>query len=145
MASEDTRTAINAAVVAAASPTPVFDLSDYVTLDDALAEIDSEAVLIQYTTSGERAQSVGGPGSTGWEEDGTVTLHLVVPTGFASAPAIQKGDSIRLALRGQRVSPSVTIESADPFIDFGSGASGLYGGSFKGYASNCYYVNRTCG
>ena len=144
MSSPEVRQSINGAV-AAASPIPVYDLSDYLTLDEVLGSISSKAVLVQYVTSGERFASVGSPGTAGWEEDGIVVLHYVVPSGFGSTTDLNDADAIRLALRGQRLSPNVTIESVEPFTDFGGDATGLYGAAYKGYASNLYYVNRTCG
>lgn len=144
MSSPEVRQAINDAV-AAASSVPVYDLSDYLTLDEVLGSINSKAFLVQYVTAGERFASVGSPGSAGWEEDGAVVVHYMVPSGFDSTQDLADAEAVRLQLRGQRVSPSVTIESMDPFTDFGGDATGLYGAAFKGYAANIYYVNRTCG
>ena len=145
MASGDVRVAINAAVALAAAPIATYDLSDYVTLEECLGQVKSKAVLIQYVVSGERATTVGGYGNSGWEEDGSVVLHLVIPAGFISAPVVEEGDIIREALRGQRISADIVIESCEPFTDFGGGAVGLYGGAWKGWASNLFYVKRDCG
>ncbi len=145
MASLETRQAIKAAVEVAAAPLLVYDLSDYVTMEDILSDIDSEAVLLQFVASGERVASIGGEGNQGWEEDGTAVLHLMVPSGFDSYPTIGKGDAIREALRGQRVSDKVTVEACEPFVDFGAGSSGLYGAAWHGFASNLFYVRRDCG
>lgn len=144
MSSPEVRQSINAAV-AAATTLPVFDLSDYLTLDEVLNSISSKAVLIQYIVAGERFQSVGSPGTAGWEEDGVVVIHYVVPSGFASTTDLQDADALRLSLRGQRLNPNVHIEAVEPFTDFGGDATGMYGAAYKGYASNLYYVNRTCG
>ena len=145
MSSLDVRQAINAAVTAAASPIPAFDLSDYVSSSEALGEINSEAVLIQYVVSDEIVSSIGGEGNQGWTQTGTVVLHLVVPTGFESDPVVTKGDEIRNALRGQRLTANITVESCDPFTDFGAGSTGLYGGAWHGWASNLFYRRRDCG
>jgi hypothetical protein len=142
VASLEVRDAVKAAVEAAASPLPVFDLSDYVTLDDALGEIDSQAVLIQYNTSTELGVSIGGPGSIGYEESDSVALHLMVPTGFASSPTVGTGDSIREQLRGQRLTSDITVEAIDPFIDM---PSGLYGGAWHAWVTNMFIVRRDCG
>jgi hypothetical protein len=141
MASLEVRTAINSAVESAASPLPVFDLSNYVTLDEALGEIDSEAVLIQYVASDEIAVTIGGPGGAGYEESGSVALHLIVPTGFASSPTVETGDTIREDLRGQRLTAQIVVESVSPFIDM---PSGLYGGAWHSWVSNHFYVRRDC-
>jgi hypothetical protein len=142
MASQEVRTAVKAAVEAAASPLDVFDLSDYVTLEDCLGNIDSEAVLIQYTASGETPVTVGGAGNAGYEETDSVALHLMVPTGFASSPAVGTGDSIREQLRGQRLTAEIHVETIDPFVDM---PSGLYGGAWHAWVSNMFIVRRDCG
>ncbi len=144
MSSASVRAAINAAVTTAAAPLPVFDISDYVSLDDCLGNIDSQCVLIQYVAAGEEIVTVGGPGNQGYEETGTVVLHLMVPTGFESDTTVATSDTIREALRGQRVAPDVVLEQVDPFVDFGLG-SGLYGGAWHGWASNVFYSRRDCG
>lgn len=145
MASPNVRTAINAAVASAAAPIQTFDLSDYVSLEDCLGSIDSQAVLVQYIATGERVASIGGEGNQGWEEDGSVVLHYVVPSGFESGPATAEGEAIRLQLRGRRLGDGITIESCDPFTDFGAGSLGMYPAAWKGWASNLYYVRRDCG
>lgn len=145
MSSLEVRTAITDAVTTAATPLPVFDLSDFVTLEDCLGDIDSKCILIQYITSSERIASIGGEGNQGWEEDGSVVLHFVVPTGFESDPIVAEGDNIRTQLRGKRLTPDLTVEACEPFTDFGAGSTGLYGAAWHGWASNLYYVNRKCG
>lgn len=144
MSSESARASILAAVTAAAAPLPVEDVSDFVTLVDALPTNSSEVVLVQYAVSDERVATIGGEGNQSWEEDGTVVLHLVIPSGNTSAAAVAKGEAIRQALRGTRHG-KVTIEACSPFTDYSNGASGLYGGAWKGWASNLYYVSRDCG
>lgn len=143
MSSQAARTAINAAVVAAAAPWPVFDLSDYNTIEEVLATIDAQAVLVQYVIAEDTMMSIGGEGNQGYEETGTATLHLVTPTGFDSSPVIDKGDEIRLAIRGRR-SGQVVIESCSPFVDFGGGSSGIQG-AWKSYSGSIYYYSRDCG
>ena len=123
MSSGNVRTAITAAVEIASAPLDVFDLSDFVTLEDCLSQIDSQ----------------------GWEEDGTAVLHYAVPTGFESDPVVTKGDEIRVQLRGKRLTPDLTIEACEPFSDFGGGSSGIYSGAWHLWSSNLYYVNRECG
>ena len=142
MASLEVRNAVRAAVTTAASPIDVHDLSDYVTLDDCLGEIDSSAVLIQYIAADETVQTIGGAGNNGYEETDSVALHYMVPTGFDSTPTVTTGDSIREDLRGQRLTPEITVESVSPFIDM---PSGLYGGAWHAWVSNLFIVRRDCG
>lgn len=133
---------MKAAVISAASPIDVFDLSDYVTLDECLGDVTSEAVLIQYIASDENIQTIGGYGNQGYEETDSVALHYMVPTGFDSSPTVATGDSIREDLRGQRLTSDITVESVSPFIDM---PSGLYGGAWHGWVSNLFIVRRDCG
>ena len=133
---------MKAAVTTASSPIDVFDLSDYVTLEDALGEVDSEAVLIQYIASDEGIVTIGGSGNQGYEENDSVALHLMVPTGFESSPTVTTGDSIREQLRGQRLTSEIVVESVSPFVDM---PSGLYGGAWHGWVSNLFIVRRDCG
>jgi len=133
---------VKAAVISAASPIDVFDLSDYVTLEECLGDVDSQAVLIQYIASDENIQTIGGYGNQGYEETDSVALHYMVPTGFDSSPTVATGDSIREDLRGQRLTSDITVESVSPFIDM---PSGLYGGAWHGWVSNLFIVRRDCG
>ena len=143
MSSGKARAVINEAVVDAAYPTPVFDLSDYVSLEDCLGSIDSEAVLVQYVASDETMVSIGGEGNQCWEETGTVVIHYVIPTGFISAPAVEKCDLIRYDLRGMRLSREITVESMTPFVDFGI-SQGLTG-QWHNWVSSMFYVRRLHG
>jgi hypothetical protein len=143
MSSEAVRTAINAAVAAAAAPWPTFDLSDYNTFAEVLPEIDTQAVLIQYIIAEDTQMNIASYGNQGWEETGSVSLHMVTPTGFASAPLIDKGDELRLALRGVRLG-QVVIESVAPFVDFGAGSTGIEG-AWKSFTTSLIYYSRDCG
>ena len=144
MSSATVRDAINTAVTAAAVPWPTFDVSDYVTLEECLGNVDSQCVLIQYAASSESIVTIGSEGNQGFVESGSVVLHMVTPTGFDSGPIVTKADEIREALRGRRVAPSVTVEQMDPFTDFGIGM-GLYGAAWHGWGANLIYVRRDCG
>lgn len=132
---------MKAAVTTAASPIDTFDLSDYITLEDALGDVDSQAVLIQYIAADEIPVTIGGAGSNGYEETDSVALHYIVPTGFDSDPAVIQSDTIREALRGQRLTPEIVVESMSPFIDM---PDGLYAGAWKAWVSNLFIVRRDC-
>jgi hypothetical protein len=144
MSSNIVRQAVNQAIADAAAPWPTFDLSDFVTMDEALSEVDSNAVLIQYTAAGDNMVTIGGEGNQGYEETGSIVLHVVVPSGFDSSPVIDRCDAIRLAVRGRRLADDVTVEQFDPFTDFGVGL-GLYPGAWHGYAANLFVTYRDCG
>lgn len=144
MASKNVRDSINTAVTALASPWPTFDLSDYVSLEEVLSDISTEAVLIQYVVSDDLMQTIGGEGNQGWEESGTAVIHLIIPTGFASDSAVNKGDEIRKGIRGRRLTSEVVVESCSPFVDFGGGGFGV-NGAVHGWAANMFYTRSTCG
>lgn len=142
MSSSEVRQAINAEVTTLSSPWPVFDVSDYQTIEEITNNLTSEVVLIQYVVADDQVQSIGGYGNQGWEETGTVVLHLVVPTGFDSAPVVTKGDAIRDGIRGKRLTSEVVVESCSPFVDFGGGG---IDGAVHSWAANIFYTRRTCG
>ena len=144
MSSKAVRDSINAAVTALADPWPTFDISDYVTLEEVLSNISAEAVLIQYVVADDLMQTIGGEGNQGWEETGTAVVHLILPTGFASDAAVDKGDEIRVGMRGRRLTPEIVIESCSPFVDFGGGGFGV-NGAVHGWAANMFYTRSTCG
>lgn len=144
MSSNEVRQAIISAVTTAASPLPVFDLSDYISIEEILETQNEQVVIIQFVVSDEQMQSIGGEGNQGWEETGTVIIHLIVPTGFDSEPVVIVGDAIRKAIRGKRLTASIIVESMVPFVDFSSGSIGVEG-AMHGYASSLYYVRRDCG
>jgi hypothetical protein len=144
MTSRLARGAIEAAVTEVALPWPVFDLSDYNSLEEILPSISAESVLLQYIVSDDLMQTIGGEFNQGWEESGTVAIHLIVPTGFDSSSVVDKGDEIRIGLRGRRLADGVVIESCTPFTDFGGGGFGV-NGSVHGWAANLYYTRHMCG
>ncbi len=144
MSSKLARNAIKDAVTTVATPWPVFDLSDYYSLEEILPNISAESVIVQYVSSDDLIQTIGSEFNQGWEESGSVVVHLIVPTGFNSITVIDKGDEIRIGLRGRRLSDGVVIESCTPFTDFGGGGFGV-NGSVHGWAANLYYTRHTCG
>ena len=144
MASAQVRDAINAALVPLADPWLVYDLSDYESLEEVLTDISSNVVLVQYVASDDLMQTIGGEGNQGWEESGTAVVHLILPTGFASDPAVTKGDEIRVGMRGRRLTSEVVIESCSPFVDFGGGGFGV-NGAVHGWAANMFFTRSTCG
>ena len=145
MSSQSARDAINAAVEAAAGSVPVYDLSDYHSSSEVLKDQDSTVILVQYVTAEEQLVTVGAVGSHGFRENGSVVLHIVEPTGFASDSAVTLGDQIREYLRGRRLNSQTHIRTCEPFTDFGGSAVGLEGGAWKGWASNLSYERHDCG
>lgn len=144
MSSGLVRQAIEAAITPLANPWQVFDLSDYETIEQVLPEISSNSVLLQYVIADDVVQTIGGEGNQGWEESGTVVVHLILPAGFDSSAAVNKGDEIRVGLRGRRLNSEVVIESCSPFVDFGGGGFGV-NGAVHGWAANVFYTRNTCG
>ncbi len=145
MSSKAVRDAIEAAVMAAAAPLPVYDLSDYQSLSDVLPTADTTAVLLQFVVADEEMRTIGNEGNQGWEETGTAVIHIMVPQGDDSGDTVTLCDSIRTALRGRRVAPSITIETCEPFTDFGGSAVNNDPALWKGWASNLFYRRKDCG
>lgn len=143
MSSLEVRQAINAEVSSLAAPLPVFDLSNFQSINDVIPDMTSESVLLQYVASDDVVQTIGGEGNQGWEETGTVVIHIIVPTGFESSPVVSKGDEIRTGIRGRRLTSDVVVESCSPFVDFGGGIG--VNGAVHGWAANLFYYRRTCG
>lgn len=144
MSSPAVRTAILAEIITLAAPWDVFDASEYDSLEEILSEISESAVVVQFVASTETMQSIGGAGNQCWEEAGSVVVHLFIPTGFNSSVATAKGETIRLGLRGRRITADITVESMDPFADFFGGSIGV-DGPVHGFASNLFYERRTHG
>lgn len=143
MASEQVREVILETLTTLASPWPVFNVSDYATIEEILSTQNAESVLVQFVVSDEEIRTIGGEGHQGWEETGTVIVHLLVPTGLDSLSSVVKGDLIRKGMRGKRLSDSVTIDSMAPFVDFDSASLGVQG-AFHGWSAPIYYVRRDC-
>lgn len=143
MSSPEVRQALNAVIETLAAPWDVFDMSDYYNLEEVLSFNKAEVVLIQYVVAGDDIQTIGGEGNQGWEETGSVTLTLAVPTGFSSDSVVSKGDTIQKGIRGRRIAPDVVVESCTPFVDFGGG--GGVNGAVHLWSANLFYSRRDCG
>lgn len=142
MSSPAIRQAILAEVNRLVAPLPVFNLSDYVSVSDLPVNTTDECLLVDFASAGDRMVTIGGDGNQGWEENGSVALHWLSPTGFDSNPILAKADVLRLSLRGRRLG-RIVIESIEPFMDSGSPVD--IDGGWKGYSSLLYYVHNSCG
>jgi hypothetical protein len=136
------RTALIAQITPLVAPMQVFDLTEYTSIDDIPLNSTTECLLVDFISASERVTTIGGSGNQGWEEDGTLALHWLLPTGFPTAPVLAKCETLRLALRGQRIG-RVILESVEPFMQTGS-PIGIDGG-WTGLSSLMYYTNNTCG
>lgn len=125
-----------------AGTVPVFDMSDYHSIDDLPSNITDECLLVDFISSSDRMTTIGGSGNQGWEEDGAVALHWLAPTGFLSTPILNKCEAFRLALRGRRLG-KVVVESVEPFADAGSPVD--IDGPWTGYSSLMFYTHNSCG
>lgn len=142
MSTPDVRAALLAQVATLVSPVPVFNLSDYVGIDDLpLTGVDM-CVLVDFVASSERIATIGDTDSLGFEETGTVAIHWLAPTGFASAPTLTQAEALRRALRGRRFG-DIIIESVDPFADAGSPVDRE--GRWTGFSSLLFYSLHSCG
>lgn len=82
---------------------PVFDLSDYVSIDDLPAASDSSALLVQFGVGIQDIAAIGAPGLDGWQETGVIYLHLLRPTGEPSATALDWCEQLAALFRGRRL------------------------------------------
>lgn len=146
MSTPAVRTAIMAEITTAAQAVepgiPIFDLSDYVSIEDLPLNDANEAVLVDFVAAGERMTTIGGSGNQGWEEDGTTAIHWLCPTGFKSQPILTKCESLRIAVRGKRLG-KIVLEEFQPFMDSGSPID--VDGGWTGFSSLLYYTRNTCG
>jgi hypothetical protein len=135
------RTALLAEIAAQVSPLEVFNLSDYVSVNDLPVSTTERCLLVDFVASSDNMITIGGRGNQGWQEIGTVAIHWLVPMGFDSAPDLANAEVLRLALRGRRLG-DVLIESVEPFAD--SGTPVLDSG-WMGFSSLLSYSYHTCG
>lgn len=142
MSSPAIRTAITAEVVRLVPSLQVFDLSDYYSISDLPVNSTGEAILLDFVASSDRMVAIGGEGNQCWEEDGTVAIHWLCPTGFMSGPILTKCDQLRRALRGRRLG-RIVIESVEPFADSGSPVD--LDGGWTGFSSLLSYQHNSCG
>lgn len=142
MSSPTIRSAIMAEVTRLAGTLPVFNLSDYVSLSDLPVNSTNECLLVDFVASSDRMVTIGGEGNQGWEEDGTIALHWLAPTGFDSDPVLVRADVLRLALRGRRLG-KIVIETVEPFADSGSPVD--VDGGWTGFSTILSYSRNTCG
>lgn len=109
----------------------VVDLSDSHTLADLPAASGTTPWIgVQFVQATEERVSIG-PDSC-WREEGIFYLHVVVPSGFTSATALGHCETLRTALRGQRLAADMYVRSVDPPSDTTTIALGL-DGPWKGW------------
>lgn len=142
MSTPSVRTTLLTEITALANPTPVFNLSDYVTLEELLATQTDRCVLVDFAASSERIATIGDTDSLGFEETGTVAIHWLAPTGFQSTPTLDLAEAMRVDLRGRRFG-KIRIESVDPFADAGSPVDRK--GLWTGFTSLLFYSLHSCG
>jgi hypothetical protein len=120
------------------SPVPVYNVSDYV----SQSTLDDQCLLVDFVASSEQITTIGDPDSLGFEETGTVSLHWLCPTGFASAPILATAETLRLAMRGRKIN-RIHIESIEPFSDAGSPID--LDGRWTAFTSIFFYSLHSCG
>ena len=132
-------TAINAAVPVGMA---VFNLSDYTSIDDLPLNTTQEALLVDFIAASEYMTTIAGEGAQGWQEDGTIAMTWIAPTGFVSTPILTKADALRVALRGRRLN-KIVLESVEPFRNTGSQVG--VNGPWTGFSSLINYTRHDCG
>ena len=136
------RQALIAYITPLVAPLQVFDLTEDTSVADLPVNSTQECLLVDFIAASDSMVTIGGEGNQGWEQDGTVALHWLMPTGFAVAPVMAKSETLRLALRGRRIG-KVALESVEPFMQSGS-PIGIDGG-WTGLSSLIYYTNYSFG
>lgn len=114
MASASVMTALDAAIAAAWSHTPIMGPNEAGALPD-----DGTALLIvTYPVADETMLTVGAPGANVWREEGAVRVVLSVPVGMGLAldgvSWPERIDALRAALRGKVFGGVVTYEAPPP-------------------------------
>jgi len=139
----DIRVALIAEVERLAAPLPVFDLTEYVSIDDLPMNDVGEALLIDFVTSSETMSSIGGFGNQGWEQVGSSVIHWLYPAGDPSYPILVKGEALRNELKGRRLpgTPKAMVTSAEPFLSLGEPVNG----GWASVVSNIFIVSNSCG
>ena len=123
---------------------PVFDLSDFTDLASLPQNDTGPMVLLQFVGASDDMTTIGGEGNQGWEEQGSVAIHYLIPTGFAKTTHITAMEAARVALRGRRLGNDVVIRSVTPFSDQISAAVRIDGG-WHGWAAYVSYYRHVCG
>ena len=145
MSSVVVRTEVLAAVKALATSYKVIDYSEVA--PDPIPDNQTDTfIIVQFVGGTDEMIDIGGEGNQGWEEIGTVMLHLLAPTGFSSVPTLALGETIRTGLRGRRLGKNkdVVIEAVEPWTDV-AGAAIRVQGPWHGFVSNLEYTRYVCG
>lgn len=131
MSSSYVRGLVNAWLAANSPIATVLDLSDTNTEDDLPSNLDTAWLAVQFVNSTEERVSTG-PDAC-WREEGIFYIHVVVPAGFNSSAALAFCETVRTALRDQRLAPDMYVRSVDPPTDSAAIALSL-DGPWKGWA-----------
>lgn len=110
--------------------THVIDLSDSEIIENLPSNLTGFWIGVQFVQATEEIVSIGP--SQCWREEGIFYIHVVAPAGFTSAAAIGHCETIRSALRGQRLAADMYVRSVDPPSDTTTIALGL-DGPWKGW------------
>ena len=100
--------------------TPIFALDDYMSLDDLPPTASEQlCVLVDFPTASESIATIAVNNTQGWRESGIVQLVIVSPVGGDNAVARQRGEDLRVLLRGRRINATV-VESVSTFSAAGN-------------------------
>ena len=143
MSSPKVRSAIMDKLVADFPAMNIKDLSSYVSISDVGSNLTDTMLLVQHVGGSERMINIAGEGNQGWEEDGSVVLHYVIPTGFDFKPHLPTMENIRDSLKGRRLKNDVVIRSVTPFSDQVSNAVRVDGG-WHGWSAYVAFYRYQC-
>jgi hypothetical protein len=117
---------------------PVYDLSDYTSVDDLPAQGENPLLGVLFGRESQRLATIATQGTHGWEADGSFFLLLFLPTGEPSQRALDLGEQVRALFRGKRFG-SYVIDALDPFADFFGVETGVIGKWHRWVSTGSYH------
>lgn len=111
MASQVAYDTIKAAVVAAVTPTPVYDWDE---VDPEENQSDVAWIALEEDPASEDPISLGDPTSQCTREEGEITVHVFSPAAGGIAGARQIADTIRKSIRWRSLSQTTRALQCDP-------------------------------
>ena len=142
MTSPAIRQAVKDALAASWSLCPVYDLSDYITLDDMPIGTTDKLLLLSFGFSSETMATIAIENFHGWQEIGVFYFHLLFPAGDDAAEALAWSEQLRALFRGRRFG-DVIIDSGPPFTDQ-DGAAIRLDGRWHGWSAPASFYRVIC-
>jgi hypothetical protein len=133
MSSSAVRTEVKNYLQANWTETPIYDLSDFYSLEDLPSDLESW-LGIQFIGGLEEVRAIG---ETCYRERGIIFFHVVVQSGFDSANALSLCENLRDLMRALRVNSLVIEQVKPPNDSFGKAL--FFKGNWHGWAVETEY------